>query len=152
MTCQHAAEFIEAIAAGLERWQQRKVVLDPVMIAASGDNGLPPSSCGPPKLASQTKGAVQTFSCKQQGEKQRKGLGPNRRRATRAKSRARSIASDTGFPCFYACCLQGLQPRAWRAGLTSRPPLPVGGARIPRASARSCSGRSPAQDSRPRPA
>jgi hydroxymethylpyrimidine/phosphomethylpyrimidine kinase len=31
---------IEAIAAGLERWQQRKVVLDPVMIAASGDKLL----------------------------------------------------------------------------------------------------------------
>jgi hydroxymethylpyrimidine/phosphomethylpyrimidine kinase len=31
---------IEAIAAGLERWGQRKVVLDPVMIAASGDKLL----------------------------------------------------------------------------------------------------------------
>jgi hydroxymethylpyrimidine/phosphomethylpyrimidine kinase len=31
---------IEAIAAGLERWRQRKVVLDPVMIAASGDKLL----------------------------------------------------------------------------------------------------------------
>ena len=31
---------IEAIAAGLKRWRQRKVVLDPVMIAASGDKLL----------------------------------------------------------------------------------------------------------------
>jgi hydroxymethylpyrimidine/phosphomethylpyrimidine kinase len=31
---------IEAIAAGLERWRQRAVVLDPVMIAASGDRLL----------------------------------------------------------------------------------------------------------------
>ena len=31
---------IEAIAAGLERWRQSKVVVDPVMIAASGDKLL----------------------------------------------------------------------------------------------------------------
>ena len=31
---------IEAIAAGLERWQQSKVVVDPVMVAASGDKLL----------------------------------------------------------------------------------------------------------------
>jgi hydroxymethylpyrimidine/phosphomethylpyrimidine kinase len=31
---------IEAIAAGLERWHQSKVVVDPVMIAASGDKLL----------------------------------------------------------------------------------------------------------------
>jgi hydroxymethylpyrimidine/phosphomethylpyrimidine kinase len=31
---------IEAIAAGLERWRQRQVVFDPVMIAASGDKLL----------------------------------------------------------------------------------------------------------------
>ena len=31
---------IEAIAAGLERWRQDKIVLDPVMIAASGDKLL----------------------------------------------------------------------------------------------------------------
>jgi hydroxymethylpyrimidine/phosphomethylpyrimidine kinase len=31
---------IEAIAAGLKRWRQSKVVLDPVMIAASGDRLL----------------------------------------------------------------------------------------------------------------
>jgi hydroxymethylpyrimidine/phosphomethylpyrimidine kinase len=35
---------IEAIAAGLERWRQRKVVLDPVMIAASGDRLLAPDA------------------------------------------------------------------------------------------------------------
>src|SRR5262245_41640704 len=35
---------IEAIAAGLERWQQRKVVLDPVMIATSGDRLLAPDA------------------------------------------------------------------------------------------------------------
>ena len=33
-------DVIEAIAAGLERWQQDKIVLDPVMIAASGDKLL----------------------------------------------------------------------------------------------------------------
>jgi len=32
--------IIEAIAAGLERWRQNNVVLDPVMIAASGDKLL----------------------------------------------------------------------------------------------------------------
>jgi hydroxymethylpyrimidine/phosphomethylpyrimidine kinase len=32
--------IIEAIAAGLERWRQSNVVLDPVMIAASGDKLL----------------------------------------------------------------------------------------------------------------
>jgi hydroxymethylpyrimidine/phosphomethylpyrimidine kinase len=42
MVSQRAA--IEAIAAGLERWQQRKVVLDPVMIAASGDRLLAPDA------------------------------------------------------------------------------------------------------------
>ncbi len=31
---------IEAIAAGLERWRQSKIVIDPVMIAASGDQLL----------------------------------------------------------------------------------------------------------------
>jgi hydroxymethylpyrimidine/phosphomethylpyrimidine kinase len=35
---------IEAIAAGLERWRQRKVVFDPVMIAASGDRLLAPDA------------------------------------------------------------------------------------------------------------
>jgi hydroxymethylpyrimidine/phosphomethylpyrimidine kinase len=35
---------IEAIAAGLERWQQRQVVLDPVMIATSGDRLLAPDA------------------------------------------------------------------------------------------------------------
>src|SRR5712691_641109 len=35
---------IEAIAAGLERWRQRKVVLDPVMIATSGDKLLAPDA------------------------------------------------------------------------------------------------------------
>ena len=35
---------IEAIAAGLERWRQRKVVLDPVMIATSGDRLLAPDA------------------------------------------------------------------------------------------------------------
>jgi hydroxymethylpyrimidine/phosphomethylpyrimidine kinase len=35
---------IEAIAAGLERWQQSAVVLDPVMIAASGDRLLVPDA------------------------------------------------------------------------------------------------------------
>jgi hydroxymethylpyrimidine/phosphomethylpyrimidine kinase len=38
MVSQRAA--IEAIAAGLERWRQSAVVLDPVMIAASGDRLL----------------------------------------------------------------------------------------------------------------
>jgi len=35
---------IEAIAAGLERWRQSKLVLDPVMIAASGDRLLAPDA------------------------------------------------------------------------------------------------------------
>jgi len=35
---------IEAIAAGLERWRQSKLVLDPVMIAASGDRLLVPDA------------------------------------------------------------------------------------------------------------
>jgi hydroxymethylpyrimidine/phosphomethylpyrimidine kinase len=35
---------IETIAAGLERWQQTKVVLDPVMIATSGDKLLAPDA------------------------------------------------------------------------------------------------------------
>jgi hydroxymethylpyrimidine/phosphomethylpyrimidine kinase len=42
MVSQRAA--IEAIAAGLERWQQSKIVLDPVMIAASGDRLLAPDA------------------------------------------------------------------------------------------------------------
>jgi hydroxymethylpyrimidine/phosphomethylpyrimidine kinase len=35
---------IEAIGAGLERWRQTKVVLDPVMIATSGDKLLAPDA------------------------------------------------------------------------------------------------------------
>ena len=35
---------IEAIAAGLDRWKQQKVVLDPVMIATSGDKLLAPDA------------------------------------------------------------------------------------------------------------
>jgi hydroxymethylpyrimidine/phosphomethylpyrimidine kinase len=35
---------IETIAGGLERWRQRAVVLDPVMIAASGDRLLAPDA------------------------------------------------------------------------------------------------------------
>ena len=35
---------IEAIAAGLARWRQRNVVLDPVMIATSGDRLLSPDA------------------------------------------------------------------------------------------------------------
>jgi hydroxymethylpyrimidine/phosphomethylpyrimidine kinase len=35
---------IEAVAAGLERWRQRNVVLDPVMVATSGDRLLTPSA------------------------------------------------------------------------------------------------------------
>ena len=35
---------IEAIAAGLIRWQQRNIVLDPVMIATSGDRLLSPDA------------------------------------------------------------------------------------------------------------
>jgi len=42
MVSQRAA--IEAIAAGLERWRLRKVVLDPVMIATSGDRLLAPDA------------------------------------------------------------------------------------------------------------
>jgi hydroxymethylpyrimidine/phosphomethylpyrimidine kinase len=42
MVSQRAA--IEAIAAGLERWRQSAVVLDPVMIAASGDRLLAPDA------------------------------------------------------------------------------------------------------------
>ena len=42
MVSQRAA--IAAIAAGLERWRQSKVVLDPVMIAASGDRLLAPDA------------------------------------------------------------------------------------------------------------
>jgi hydroxymethylpyrimidine/phosphomethylpyrimidine kinase len=42
MVSQRAA--IETIAAGLERWRQSKVVLDPVMIAASGDRLLAPDA------------------------------------------------------------------------------------------------------------
>jgi hydroxymethylpyrimidine/phosphomethylpyrimidine kinase len=42
MVSQRAA--IEAIAAGLERWRQSKIVLDPVMIAASGDRLLAPDA------------------------------------------------------------------------------------------------------------
>jgi hydroxymethylpyrimidine/phosphomethylpyrimidine kinase len=35
---------IEAIASGLDRWRQQRVVLDPVMIAASGDRLLAPDA------------------------------------------------------------------------------------------------------------
>jgi hydroxymethylpyrimidine/phosphomethylpyrimidine kinase len=42
MVSQPAA--IEAIAAGLERWRQERVVLDPVMIATSGDRLLAPDA------------------------------------------------------------------------------------------------------------
>ena len=42
MVSQRAA--IETIAAGLERWGQTKVVLDPVMVAASGDKLLAPDA------------------------------------------------------------------------------------------------------------
>ena len=42
MVSQRAA--IAAIAAGLERWRPRAVVLDPVMIAASGDRLLAPDA------------------------------------------------------------------------------------------------------------
>ena len=35
---------IEAIAAGLDRWKQTKVVLDPVMVATSGDKLLAPDA------------------------------------------------------------------------------------------------------------
>ena len=36
--------IIEAVAAGLERWRQTQVVLDPVMAASSGDRLLAPES------------------------------------------------------------------------------------------------------------
>jgi len=36
------ADIIGVVAAGLERWQQRAVVLDPVMLASSGDTLLAP--------------------------------------------------------------------------------------------------------------
>ena len=39
-------EAIRAVAAGLERWQQTLVVLDPVMVAASGDRLLAPDAIG----------------------------------------------------------------------------------------------------------
>jgi hydroxymethylpyrimidine/phosphomethylpyrimidine kinase len=42
MVSQRAA--IETIAAGLERWRQSEVVLDPVMIATSGDRLLAPDA------------------------------------------------------------------------------------------------------------
>jgi hydroxymethylpyrimidine/phosphomethylpyrimidine kinase len=35
---------IEAVAAGLERWKQRNVVLDPVMVATSGDPLISPQA------------------------------------------------------------------------------------------------------------
>jgi hydroxymethylpyrimidine/phosphomethylpyrimidine kinase len=35
---------IEAVAAGLDRWQQRNVVLDPVMVATSGDRLISPEA------------------------------------------------------------------------------------------------------------
>jgi hydroxymethylpyrimidine/phosphomethylpyrimidine kinase len=37
-------DVIEIIAAGLERWRQTKVVLDPVMVATSGDDLLLPEA------------------------------------------------------------------------------------------------------------
>jgi hydroxymethylpyrimidine/phosphomethylpyrimidine kinase len=37
-------DVIEAIAAALDRWRQTKVVLDPVMVASSGDDLLPPEA------------------------------------------------------------------------------------------------------------
>jgi hydroxymethylpyrimidine/phosphomethylpyrimidine kinase len=37
-------KVIEAVAAGLDRWNQTNVVLDPVMIAASGDRLLAPEA------------------------------------------------------------------------------------------------------------
>jgi hydroxymethylpyrimidine/phosphomethylpyrimidine kinase len=37
-------KVIETVTAGLERWQQTNVVLDPVMIAASGDQLLTPAA------------------------------------------------------------------------------------------------------------
>jgi hydroxymethylpyrimidine/phosphomethylpyrimidine kinase len=38
------AAVIEAVAAGLDRWHQRNVVVDPVMIASSGDALLQPKA------------------------------------------------------------------------------------------------------------
>jgi hydroxymethylpyrimidine/phosphomethylpyrimidine kinase len=38
------AAVIEAVAAGLKRWQQSNIVLDPVMIASSGDRLLQPNA------------------------------------------------------------------------------------------------------------
>src|SRR5260370_13067236 len=38
------AGVIEAVAAGLKRWQQSNIVLDPVMIASSGDRLLQPGA------------------------------------------------------------------------------------------------------------
>jgi hydroxymethylpyrimidine/phosphomethylpyrimidine kinase len=37
-------KVIEAVAAGLQRWNQANVVLDPVMVAASGDRLLAPAA------------------------------------------------------------------------------------------------------------
>ncbi len=37
---------VDAIAAGLERWSPKYVVLDPVMVATSGDRLLPPDAVG----------------------------------------------------------------------------------------------------------
>ncbi len=36
-----APDVIAAVAVGLERWRQRRIVLDPVMVAASGDALVP---------------------------------------------------------------------------------------------------------------
>jgi hydroxymethylpyrimidine/phosphomethylpyrimidine kinase len=38
-------DVIEAVAAGLLRWRQSAVVLDPVMVASSGDGLLAPQAC-----------------------------------------------------------------------------------------------------------
>jgi hydroxymethylpyrimidine/phosphomethylpyrimidine kinase len=38
------AAVIEAVADGLERWQQTRVVLDPVMVASAGDRLLDPAA------------------------------------------------------------------------------------------------------------
>jgi hydroxymethylpyrimidine/phosphomethylpyrimidine kinase len=38
------ASVIDAVAAGLERWRQAKVVLDPVLVASSGDRLLAPEA------------------------------------------------------------------------------------------------------------
>ena len=37
-------EVIDAIVAGLDRWSSRNIVLDPVMVATSGDRLLPPDA------------------------------------------------------------------------------------------------------------